>query len=218
MVLSHTTGLPNELIGDDRLALAFDPGRQFRYSGEGYLMLQRVLEWMTGESLDALARALVTGPLGMTRSGFVWRNEFDDNAAVGHDGERVPRRPSRPTRARASSGFQTTVHDYSRFVRALLRREGLQPATFDQMLAPRVRAGESVDWGLGWALESSATGRAAFHWGDNSNSGFTAFAWADPVQGRGVVYFANSTSGLRLVRPALALIGGEHPAPAFMGY
>src|SRR3954466_14756749 len=36
MVLSHTTGLQNELHGADSLRLSFDPGMRFQYSGEGY--------------------------------------------------------------------------------------------------------------------------------------------------------------------------------------
>jgi CubicO group peptidase (beta-lactamase class C family) len=100
MVLSHTTGLQNERIGDERLALAFDPGQGFRYSGEGFLLLQRVLESITGESLDSLSRRMVLDDLGMTRSGFVWRDDWADNAAVGHGDFESPRSRSRPATAR----------------------------------------------------------------------------------------------------------------------
>ncbi len=50
MVLSHRSGLPN--WGGERLELAFDPGTAFNYSGEGYVYLQRVVEDLTGVSLD----------------------------------------------------------------------------------------------------------------------------------------------------------------------
>ena len=48
MTLTHTSGLPNWRSGGWRtnspLSLAFEPGARFRYSGEGYLMLQRAVE------------------------------------------------------------------------------------------------------------------------------------------------------------------------------
>lgn len=218
MVLSHTSGLQNERIGDERLALAFDPGQGFRYSGEGFLLLQRVLESITGESLDALSRRMVLDSLGMTRSGFVWRDDWADNAAVGHGDFGTPRSPSRPSAARASSSFQTTAHDYAAFVRAVLSREGLRSQTYQQMFSPHVRVTDGIDWGLGWALETSDGARAPWHWGDNSNSGFTSFALLDPDRRRAVVYFANSSTGLGIVREVLAIVGGTHAAPEFMGY
>jgi len=156
--------------------------------------------------------------LGMTRSGFVWRDEFADNAAIGHGDFKIARSPSRPGKARASSSFHTTAHDYALFVRALMHRRGLGDHTFKQMLTPQVHVAPGIDWGLGWALETTAGAPAAWHWGDNSNSGFTAFVWADPDRRRGVVYFANSTTGLSIVRDVLAIMEGTHAAPGFMGY
>ena len=218
MILSHTTGLQNERTGNEPLVLAFEPGERFQYSGEGFLLLQRLLESMTGQSLEVLSRHMLLDSLGMTRSGFVWRDEFADNAAIGHGDFKIARSPSRPEKARASSSFHTTAHDYALFVRALMHRRGLGDDTFKQMLTPQVHVAPGIDWGLGWALETTAGAPAAWHWGDNSNSGFTAFVWADPDRRRGVVYFANSTTGLSIVRDVLAIMEGTHAAPGFMGY
>ena len=218
MVLSHTTGLQNERVGDEPLALAFDPGQGYRYSGEGFLLLQRVLESITGESLDALSRRRVLDSLGMTRSGFVWRDDWADNAAIGHGDFESPRSPSRPVTARASSSFHTTAHDYATFVRAVMRGQGLRDETFEQMVHPHVQVADGIDWGLGWALETSQGARALWHWGDNSNSGFTAFAYMNLDRQDAVVYFANSSTGLGIVRDILAVVGGSRAAPAFMGY
>jgi CubicO group peptidase (beta-lactamase class C family) len=217
MVLAHTTGLQNELIGRDTLAFGFEPGERFRYSGEGFLLLQRVLASITGESLDRLAKRLVFDPLGMTRSSFVWSERFGRNAAVGHDDAKVLRRRSQPVVARASSSLHTTADDYALFARALMRGEGLSRASFAQMSAPQVQVAPGIAWGLGWSIDLSNDG-ALWHWGDNSNSGFTAFVWLHPGTGRGVVYFANSTAGLSIVRRITALVGAGDVAPGFMGY
>jgi CubicO group peptidase (beta-lactamase class C family) len=218
MVLSHTTGLQNERLGEEGLALAFDPGQRFRYSGEGFLLLQKVLESIAGESLDSLSRRTVLDPLGMTRSGFVWRDEWADNAAVGHGDFEGPRSPTRPDTARAPSSFHTTAHDYATFVRAVMRGDGLRRETFEQMVHPHVQVADGIDWGLGWALETSHGARVLWHWGDNSNSGFTAFVYVNLDRQDAVVYFANSSTGLGIVREVLAVVGGGQAAPAFMGY
>jgi CubicO group peptidase (beta-lactamase class C family) len=218
MVLSHTTGLQNERIGEERLVLAFDPGQRFRYSGEGFLLLQRALESITGESLDTLSRRTVLDSLGMTRSGFVWREDWAENAAVGHGEFESPRSPSRPVTARAPSSFHTTAHDYATFVRAVMRGHGLRRETFEQMSHPHVQVADGIEWGLGWALETSHGARALWHWGDNSNSGFTAFVYMNLDRQDAVVYFANSNTGLGIVREVLAVVGGGRAAPAFMGY
>lgn len=44
------------------------PGEQVHYSCMGYILLQRILERVTGERLDVLARRLVFDPLGMKKT------------------------------------------------------------------------------------------------------------------------------------------------------
>lgn len=210
MVLSHTTGLPNELHPGDTLALAFDPGTRFRYSGEGFAYLQRVVEQVTGQRLEELARTLVFEPLGMARSGFAWEDRFAPDAATGHGGGRIPRRPGRPAAARAPSSLHTTVLDYARFVAAVLAGEGLRDSTVREMAKAQVAVAPGAAWGLGWALQETGAAARLFHWGDNSNTGFTAFVVASPDDGSGMVWLANSAGGLSIAAPLLEM---TMPAP-----
>lgn len=219
-VLSHTTGLQNERMGSEPLALAFAPGERFRYSGEGYGWLGRVMEAVTGTPLAALAARTVFAPLGMRRSGLVWDARWGANAAVGHDEYGTALAPARPRVARAASSLHTTAADYARFLEAVLRGTGLSAGSRRLMRAGQVAVAPGVEWGAGWGIETTASGRALWHHGDNSNTGFTAFAYADPARGAAVVYLANSTAGLGIVRPVLDLAGfaGLHPAVDWIGY
>jgi len=81
-VLTHTSGLPN--WRDEKhpsLALAFEPGTQYRYSGEGFYFLQTVVEAITGLSTERFMRG-VLDRLGMHTSSYVWRERFRADAAA----------------------------------------------------------------------------------------------------------------------------------------
>jgi CubicO group peptidase (beta-lactamase class C family) len=95
MVLSHGSGFPN--WGGERLTLAFDPGTAYGYSGEGFVYLQKVVEHITGRSLEQLARAEVFEPLGMRWSSYVWQKRFEGHAAASS------RRPGRPISRRCAN-------------------------------------------------------------------------------------------------------------------
>ncbi len=81
-LLTHTSGLRPELPFHERpgrtarLAMLWDeepvaaPGSGRCYSDLNMIALQVVLERITGEGLDALVRSGITGPLGMTATGF----------------------------------------------------------------------------------------------------------------------------------------------------
>ena len=218
MVLSHTTGLQNERYGDDSLRFSFDPGTRFQYSGEGYSLLGKAIESITGNSLNDAMKALVFDPLAMTHSSFVWESRFAGDAAIGHGPLAEPRKPTRPTIARAPSSLQTTVNDYARFLQAIFDTTGLGPHTWERMMSPAVDVAPGVSWGLGWAIEKDSAGYRLAHHGDNSDSGFTAFTLIDVPRQCGLVYFANSTNGLSIVRAVAASMPGSHPGLALLNY
>ena len=80
MCLNHSTGFSNFwfIEPDQKLHIHFDPGTHFSYSGEGFILLQFVVEHgrkSQGLGLDVgdLTKADFEH-LGMTRTKLVWRN------------------------------------------------------------------------------------------------------------------------------------------------
>jgi len=84
LILSHQSGLVNSRLTqpDRKLVFEASPGDGFRYSAEGYRLLQFVLEEKFGRSLNDLAKSVVFGPLGMSQSSFVREPRFEGHYAT----------------------------------------------------------------------------------------------------------------------------------------
>lgn len=85
-VLRHSTGLPNwrKDPARERLVPAVEPGTRIDYSGEAIFWLQRVVETITGESLDGTARRLLFDPAGMRDSTYAWSADAAARSVHGH--------------------------------------------------------------------------------------------------------------------------------------
>ncbi len=212
MVLSHGTGLPN--WGGEELTLRFDPGTAYGYSGEGFVFLQKVLERVTGRSLDDLARQEVFQPLGMTRSSFVWQERFTGDAAYAKDWlwRVAPIDRYTEAEANAAASLLTTATDYAQFVAAVLTGRGLSPTMWREFLTPVRETSPGVYIGLGIRLEHGPAGRMFYHSGNNGRR-FTSYMSGDIENGVGLVYFTNAYNGTSLVEAmASAVFVSEHPA------
>jgi CubicO group peptidase (beta-lactamase class C family) len=219
MVLSHTSGLPNELHPGEQLSLQFDPGTRFGYSGVGFAYLQRVVEGIVRIPLDAFMQRMVFNPLHMTRSAYRWEPRFAGNFAIGHDDYGGQRPPTEPTTANAAASLHTTAADYGRFLLATLDTTRARRRSFRNMFAQRIGVTKEISWGLGWALQETDSGRVLWHWGDNSNSGYTSYVQGDSERRTGFVFFTNSTAGLSLADTLIRLLTGlQEPAVAFMNH
>ena len=212
MVLSHGTGLPN--WGGETLALAFEPGTAYGYSGEGFLYLQKVVERVTGLSLDELARREVFEPLGMTRSGYVWHDRFAGHAAYARDWLWNVASVNHYTdgEANAAASLLTTAPDYARFVAALMAGRGLSPALWKAFLTPVHETGPGISMALGVRVEDGTAGRIFYHSGNNGRR-FTCYMTGDIGRRLGFVYFTGAPNGTSLVAPlASHVFGDERPA------
>jgi len=211
MVLSHSTGLPNlrwqELGG--HLRFLFSPGERHSYSGEGFLLLQMVIENLTGKDLETLAQEKIFQPLGMDRTSYTWQAGFKADKAFPHDeygrtgGDLIRRQAPK-----ATATLVTTAGDYARFLVGILNAEGQRKATVDEMLQPQIAIdylrmfgadartttnryqNMNLAWGLGWGRFDTPFGRAFFHTGDNPGWKNYTVTYLD--QGIGIVMLSNS--------------------------
>jgi len=218
MVLSHSSGLPH---GEPRLPLPifFEPGKRYKYSAEGYEYLQVIVEHLAGEPLDEIIRKMVIEPLRMKDSSMVWREAYETQAAVGHDGFADTTGEFRKrTKADAAATLYTTAADYAQFVAALMNNRGLGKNTIKKMLSPQIEVEKNVSWSLGFGLERTRNGRAFWQWGDYGI--FRNYIAAYPADKIGVVYLTNSENGLSIGQEILdlAIGGGEDYGLAHLKY
>ena len=211
MALNHTSGLPNWSRGP--LAFNFQPGARWQYSGEAYVLLQTVVEAITGAGLDAFMREQVFAPLGMEHSDYVWSQHLETGYVLGTTSHGKSMAVPRFRVPVAAYSLYTSAGDYARFVAAMLR-DG--PALKVILDAPvRVDPNLGLDWGLGWGLETAPNGEQfIWHWGNNP--GYRAFVMASLQTGDGVVILTSGENGLALAEPiAQAVLPGTHPVFKF---
>lgn len=220
MVLSHTSGFPNWRRGGD-LSINNDPGTKFSYSGEGFVYLMKVVEKVTNKSLNPLMEELVFQPLGMNRSSYVWKKEFDDNYALPHESNGRTFMKRKRSDGNTAYSLQTTAVDYSKFMQAFLNNNGLSATTIQEMLRPQSKVKQysegDIDWGLGFGLQSTEKDHAFWHWGDNGT--FKCFVITFQKGKSGLVYFANSSLGLSVLDPILKkAFDDEFPLVKWLNY
>jgi CubicO group peptidase (beta-lactamase class C family) len=145
MCLTHSTGFSNFwfIEPDQKLHIHFDPGTHFSYSGEGFILLQFVVEHgrkAQGLGLDVgdLTKANFDR-LGMTRTSLVWRNGQDTNVADGWNDQGQPQPHDKRSKVRAAGSMNTTISDLSKFTAALVRGDGLSPASRAEITRPVLR-------------------------------------------------------------------------------
>lgn len=69
-LLSHTSGLSNSYeLGIDK-KIYFEPGTNYKYSGVGYIYLQKIIEKITGKTFEEAAKQYVFKPLNMNNSSY----------------------------------------------------------------------------------------------------------------------------------------------------
>ena len=142
MCLTHSTGFSNFwfIEPDQKLHIHFEPGTRFSYSGEGFILLQFVVEHgrkEQGLGLDVgdLTKASFDR-LGMTRTSLVWKNGQDPNVADGWNDQGQPQPHDKRSKVRAAGSMNTTISDLSKFTAALVRGDGLTPASRAEMTKP----------------------------------------------------------------------------------
>jgi CubicO group peptidase (beta-lactamase class C family) len=245
-VLTHGSGLMSNgpgarLAGDDarrkpddtlathiprlgKVALDFQPGTLWRYSGlEGFDVLSRIVEVVSGQPFDQYLKERVFAPLGMPDSGFHFAGKQAERVATIYTrraGEALQPSPNQvlsSTYFSGAGGLATSPEDYLQFAQMLLNggelagKRLLGPRTVDLMVANHTgdmvngqfgRPARGMGFGLGMqvVLDPVAAdlwvSQGAFSWPGGSGVAF----WIEPKEQLVSIYMIQGGSGAELRR------------------
>ena len=180
-----------------KLPMIAEPGAAWNYS-QGLDVLGGVIEKITGQTLEAAVRERVTGPLGMTDTGFIQpkdkaprfaQSQKQDPLYYDYTMDRVL--------FAGGGGLSSTAEDYLRFVQMLANHGEyrgvriLNPETVDLMMIDQttqdIRSkglffpGAGMGFGLGMSLvidetKTKTTGNGTFSWNGIAGTEW----WYDP--------------------------------------
>ena len=202
------------------------PGLQFRYSGGGTMVMQQLLEDVTGTPFRELVHELVLEPLGMGDSDYAQPlpEERHGRAATAHD------EIGRPIEGRwhtypelAAAGLWTTPGDLARFALGVQRAYAgaddalLSFALAQELLTPQIEGGDRMgglhQLGLGPFLGGAGATSRFGHQG--GNVGFRCFLLAYRETGQGAVLMTNGENGNLVVQRAFVRIASAYGWPDY---
>lgn len=165
-LLSQTSGLASKIVGDDvtrlgdtdgagaaaaRLVVqagsARPPRSSWEYYNGNYFVVGAIVESLTGMTFEEAVAELVLQPWGLSATSF---DAPPDIARGVEDGVTVATTPY-PRARRPSGGLCSTAGDLLTFGERLLGDSEL----LDQLRTVRTRPGDTMRYGLGWAIGPS---------------------------------------------------------------
>jgi len=174
------------------------PGSEWDYSGGGYLVLELLVEDVSGLRFAEYTQRAVFAPLGMTRSTYDFLGDQANTvASLTAEGEVAPfYRYASP----GATGLATTANDLLRFMRAQLPQAGdapLSPESVARMRAPEASMLGLPIWGLGTMLYAETDGADFIfgHAGQNEPA-INAEARLNPDTGDGILVLVTGDASL----------------------
>ena len=224
-LLTHTSGWEGQVAGPERgddtlrnfvattmrdLMQVAPPGAAWSYNNAGFSVAGRVIEAVTGTSINRAIRDLVFAPLGLTHAGTTAGEFITFRFALGHAnrGENPPalQRPFVPSTSVTAGGVGLCVADLLAYARFHLgdgmAADGtrvLTRASLETMRTPQLRK-QSLDddIGLAWHLRTVGPIRTAAHGG--TLAGHILLLEFVPERDFAIAILTNSQNGWRLIQ------------------
>lgn len=231
ILLTHTSGFANFrwLEPDGRLRFHHDPGQRYGYSGEGFYVLQLVLEQGLGLDVGAEMQRRVFERFGMERTSMTWRPDFAADLADGYclDGSLEPH--DERSSVSAAGSMDTTIADQARLWAAILRGDGLSASARAELVRPQVPITSRHQFpslaaalgthhddvglaaGLGLVTFRDPSGPAWFKGGHNDSTGNMVIGFEGPR--RCLVLMANDVRAERIYPELARHVLGEIVLP-----
>jgi CubicO group peptidase (beta-lactamase class C family) len=223
-LLTHSSGWEGQVSGPDRgdetlknfvasmkdLMQLAPPGAAWSYNNAGFSLFGRVIEVVTGTSINGSIRDLVFTPLGLVHAGTTAGEFITHPFALGHGsrggGPPTLQRPFSPSVSVTAGGIGVCMTDllaYARFHMGGGASHGgervLSRESLETMRTPQLRKQSTDDdMGLAWHLRTIGSVRVAAHGG--TLGGHILLLEIAPERSFAVAILTNSSSGWRLIQ------------------
>jgi CubicO group peptidase (beta-lactamase class C family) len=193
------------------------PGRQWKYSGGGYTILQQILIDVGHQPFPKLAHDLVLGPIGMDHSTYQQPlpEDLKPSAATPYEGNGAPVLGGAHVYPEmAAAGLWTTPSDLARFAIEVQKSlEGKANHVLSAEMMEQMLTRGMGNWGLGVEIGGSAAKPYFAHGG--VDAGFESWMVAYEQGGEGAVVMTNAQGGNTLAEEVLRSIAAEYGWPDY---
>ncbi|MDP3738533.1 MAG: serine hydrolase domain-containing protein [Hyphomonadaceae bacterium] len=235
-ILTHSTGFANFrwLEEDQKLKFHRKPGERYGYSGEGYYVLQTVLEDGLKMNLGVEMQRRLFDRFGMPNTDMQWRPDFAKNLADGYDLDGKFEPHDERSAPSAPGSMDTTIVDAAMLWAGMVRGDGLSKTSRSELVKPQLpivsasqfptlsdatdlRGQEiALSAGLGVVTFDGPQGRTWFKGGHNDWTGNMAVCVE--VGQRCVVLLGNSVRAEKIYPALVRFILGDTAMPWWWEY
>lgn len=235
-VLEHATGFANfaYLEEDEKLRFHWQPGARYGYSGQGFYLLQQVLEDLLKADIGEEARRRFFTPLGMTNTSMQWRPDFANNLADGYDLTGKFEAHDERSGPSAAGSIDTTINDQAKMWAAIINGWGLTAKSRAELVKPQLAIVSRQqfptlrDWtdprgpqiglaaGLGVVVFNDASGRMFFKGGHNDTTGNMVVC--QEARKRCIVAMSNSVRAEKIYPQLVRFVLGPTNMPWWWEY
>ncbi|HEY4303644.1 MAG TPA: serine hydrolase domain-containing protein [Gemmatimonadaceae bacterium] len=221
-LLTHTGGWEGQVSGPERgtatletfvgqindLMQVAPPGAAWSYNNAGFSIAGRVIEVVTGESINQALKDLVFTPLNLEHAGTTPGDFIVNRFAAGHttrNGVATLQRPFVPSSSITAGGVGLDITDILKYAQFHLGdgtangQRVLTRASLELMRTPQLRKQSTDDdMGIGWHLRTVGPIHSASHGG--TLAGHILLLEIVPERNFAIAMLTNSNVGWRLIQ------------------
>lgn len=179
-----------QLFADE--APAANPGKDFSYSNNGYVLLGLIAERITGKDYFQLVRDIVYAPAGMSQSEHYPNADDSNGRAVGYLRDGQANTKDLALRGSPAGGGYASANDLLRFATALQTGKIVSPETLARMTQGDIGMGPGMKYGFGFGVSA---GKEKHYGHDGGAPGINASFEIFPESGYTVIVLSNLDRG-----------------------
>ena len=185
MCLNHTSGLPNN---KPLQRLKFKPGTDYNYSGNAFVLLQRILEKKEGKPLTEIYTKMFPK---LKNSQYMYLDKFNKNMTLPYDGDKTDKKFIRHIdRPVCSYSMYSNLEDYIKIIKD-------NTAILSRMKTPQLKINKDISVGIGCLLYKN------YIWQHGDNQYYKNFLFYDPDNNIGFINLSNNIKGWKLISKEL---------------